>query len=163
MAAQSKHAVYPTVWVTLMISLVLQVMPMPESMLLLRPHWLAMTLIYWCLALPRQVGVFHGFCAGLLLDLLEGTPMGQNALLLSVVAFLALLLYQRMRVYSLWQQAPMVMVITGLVLLGEQWLRVAFGVSRLHVQFIFSALLSGMLWPWFFTLMLNVRRRFAQG
>ncbi|MGJ8524919.1 Rod shape-determining protein MreD [Halomonadaceae bacterium LMG 33818] len=160
MVGERDRVNYLTIWITLIIALVLEVMPMPDSLLLFRPHWLAMALIYWCLAAPMRVGVFHGFIAGLFLDLLEGTPLGQNALLLSAVCFMALSLYQRMRVYSLWQQAPIIFVITGLALLGEQWLRVLFGTSRLHIQFVFPALVSGLLWPWFFTLMLHIKRRF---
>ncbi|WP_034578165.1 rod shape-determining protein MreD [Carnimonas nigrificans] len=158
MAAEKNRAVYPMVWLTLIAALVLQLMPMPDSLLLLRPPWIAMTLIFWCLAQPLRVGVFHGFIIGLPLDLLNGTPLGQNALLLSGVCFLTLLLYSRIRLYSLWQQAPVVVVITGLVLLCEQWLRVLFGVSELHIQFIYGALISGLLWPWFSTLLYNIQR-----
>ncbi len=70
-------------------------------------------------AWPRQrVGVIHGFVLGLLLDLIEGAPLGQNALTLSLLAYLFLLLYQRFRVYSIWQQAVLVFVLLGI---GSWW------------------------------------------
>lgn len=149
---------YGLIWGSLLVALVLQVMPMPESWLLWRPCWLGMALVYWCLALPSRVGVTHGFVFGLLLDLLDGTMLGEHALMLSMLTFLALLLYQRMRFYSLWQQAPMVMIIVGLILLLEQWLRMGVSGDSLRIQFILPALLSGLLWPWFFTLMMVLQR-----
>lgn len=158
MSASSTEG-YGLIWGSLLLALVLQVMPMPESWLLWRPCWLGMALVYWCLVLPSRVGVTHGFVFGLLLDLLDGTVLGEHALMMSLLAFLALLLYQRMRFYSLWQQAPMVMIITGLILLLEQWVRMVIGSSTLHLQFILPALLSGLLWPWFFTLMMTLQRR----
>ncbi|WP_106478419.1 rod shape-determining protein MreD [Phytohalomonas tamaricis] len=150
-----------TIWLSLLLALGLQVMPLPDVWLLWRPNWLGLMLAYWCFSMPQRVGVFHGFIFGLLLDLLEGMPLGQNAFLLSCLAYLALLLYQRMRMYSLWQQALMIVVILGLVQLFEQWLRLAFGATSLHIEFVYSALVGGLLWPWFFTLMQLVRRRFS--
>ena len=68
------------IWLTLVISLCLQVMPLPDAWLMWRPNWLGLALAYWCVTAPQRVGVFHGFVCGLLLDLIEGTPLGQNAL-----------------------------------------------------------------------------------
>lgn len=142
-------------------ALVLQVMPLPEQWLLWRPDWLGLVLIYWCTITPRQVGVFHGFGLGLLLDLLQGTPLGQHALLYAVIAFLILLLYQRMRIYTLWRQALLVTLVLALVELMEQWLSATVNGRLLHLEFVYAALLSGVLWPWLFTLMQVVRRRLS--
>lgn len=142
-------------------ALVLQVMPLPEQWLLWRPDWLGLVLIYWCIIAPRHVGVFHGFGLGLLLDLLQGSPLGQHALLYALVAFLILLLYQRMRIYTLWRQALLVTLVLALMQLMEQWLSATVTGRTLHLEFVYAALLSGALWPWLFTLMQVVRRRLA--
>ena len=149
----------PVVWASLLVALVLQVMPMPESWLLWRPCWLGMVLIYWCLARPSNVGVLHGFVFGLMLDLLDGRPLGEYALIHSLLAFLTLVLYQRLRVYSIWQQALMVMLMLGIVLLLDQWLRVAMDVDVLRIQATMAAVVSGLLWPWIRTLLSTLQRR----
>ena len=97
---------YLFVWFTLLLALCLQVMPLPDVWLVWRPDWLGVLLAYWCVATPQRVGVIHGFVLGLLLDLIEGAPLGQNALTLSLLAYLFLLLYQRFRVYSLPSEPP---------------------------------------------------------
>jgi rod shape-determining protein MreD len=147
------------IWLSLLLALCLQVMPLPDAWLVWRPDWLGLILVYWCVVAPQRVGVFYGFVLGLLLDLIEGSPLGQNALVFSLLAYLALLLYQRMRAYALVQQAVMVFILLGIVQLVEQWLRTIFGPFSINLAFLLSALIGAVLWPWFFTLLQAVRRR----
>lgn len=149
------------IWLSLLLALCLQVMPLPDAWLVWRPDWLGLILVYWCVVAPQRVGVFYGFVLGLLLDLIEGSPLGQNALVFSLLAYLALLLYQRMRAYALVQQAVMVFILLGIVQLVEQWLRTIFGPFSINLAFLLSALIGAVLWPWFFTLLQAVRRRLS--
>ncbi len=145
---------------TFLIALLLAAMPLPGSLLWFQPEWVYMVLIYWCMALPHRVGVVSGFFLGLSVDLLEGTLLGQNALTCSVVAYLALLLYQRLRNYGAWQQAMMVGVLIGISLMISQWIQNLTSVAADTVAFLLPALTSTILWPWFFIAMRTLRRRF---
>ncbi|WP_048307909.1 rod shape-determining protein MreD [Halomonas sp. PR-M31] len=147
------------VWFTLLLALCLQVMPLPDAWLVWRPEWLGLMLIYWCVSAPQRVGIFHGFALGLLLDLIEGSPLGQNALVLSLLAYLALLVHQRMRAYSLAQQSILVLVLLGIAQLLEQWLRTMFGPFSINLAFLFSALIGAVLWPWLYTMLQALRRK----
>jgi rod shape-determining protein MreD len=91
------------------VALVLTIVPLPAELRTLRPDWVGLTLIFWCLALPYRVSVGSGFMAGLLLDSLSGTLLGEHALALSLIAYLCVRLHQRIRVYPIWQQALTVM------------------------------------------------------
>ena len=97
-----------TIVVTLLVSLVLSVMPMPENLQYYRLQWAALVLIYWCMALPERVGVGIGFFVGLLLDILTGTLLGQHAFGLSVISFITVKTHKRVRVFPLWQQSVFV-------------------------------------------------------
>ncbi|WP_129141882.1 rod shape-determining protein MreD [Modicisalibacter coralii] len=147
------------IWTTLVLALCLQVMPLPDAWLVWRPDWLGLMLVYWCVVAPQRVGVFYGFLFGLLLDLLEGAPLGQNALVLSLLTYLALLVYQRMRAYALIQQAVLVFIILGIAQLLEQWLRTIFGPFAINLVFLLPALIGAVLWPWLFTMLQMLRRR----
>lgn len=149
------------IWSSLLLALCLQVMPLSDVWLMWRPDWLGLMLIYWCVAAPQRVGVMHGFTLGLLLDLIEGSPLGQNALTLSLLAFLCALVYQRLRAYSLVQQAVLVFVLLGIVQLVEQWLRTIFGPFSIHLAFLLPSLIGAVLWPWLFTMLQALRRRLA--
>ncbi|WP_445158039.1 rod shape-determining protein MreD [Halomonas sp. E14] len=159
--AHSHRTALPWVWLTLLLALCLQVMPLAEGWQLWRPDWLGLMLIYWCMASPDRVGVFHGFVFGLLLDLIEGATLGQNALVLSLLAFLAALVYPRFRTYSLVQQALLVLVLLGLVQLAEQWLRTLFGPFTMHLAFLIPSLIGAALWPWLATMFQAFERHLA--
>jgi rod shape-determining protein MreD len=42
---------------SLVIALMLTALPLPEWAVNWRPAWVAMVLIYWCMALPERVGI----------------------------------------------------------------------------------------------------------
>ncbi|MCU7812927.1 MAG: rod shape-determining protein MreD, partial [Candidatus Thiodiazotropha sp. (ex Notomyrtea botanica)] len=92
------------IYLTLLMGYFLTLIPLPEWAQTFRPQWVALILIYWCMALPERVGVGLGFIFGLLLDVLTGTLLGQHALGLSVVAFVTIKLHLRVRVMPLRQQ-----------------------------------------------------------
>lgn len=147
------------VWFSLVLALCLQVMPLAEGWQVYRPEWIGLMLIYWCMRAPDRVGVFHGFVLGVLLDLIEGTSLGQHALILSLLAFLCALVYPRFRAYSLVQQSVLVLVLLGLVQLVEQWLRTLTGEFSIHLSFLIPSLISAFLWPWLATMFKALERR----
>jgi rod shape-determining protein MreD len=106
-----------------LLAALLAVVQIPEWLQWARPEWVALTLLYWCIALPHRIGIFTALLLGLLIDALEGAVLGQNAFSLTVPALCALLLYQRLRVFSLWQQCAVVFVVIGLHQLVGQWVQ----------------------------------------
>ncbi|MGM0702636.1 MAG: rod shape-determining protein MreD [Pseudomonadota bacterium] len=151
----------PWIWLSLLLALCLQVMPLAEGWQVWRPDWLGLMLIYWCMAAPDRVGVLHGFVLGILLDLIEGATLGQNALALSLLAFLCALVYPRFRAYSLLQQSLLILVLLGLSQLTEQWLRTLFGPFSMHLSFLLPSLIGAALWPWLATMFRAMERRLA--
>ncbi|MDX1319927.1 MAG: rod shape-determining protein MreD [Oceanospirillum sp.] len=145
---------------TFVFALLLAAMPLPDAFLWVQPEWATMVLIYWCIALPHRVGVFAGFFLGLCMDLLDGSLLGQNALAMSVIAYVALILYQRMRNYGALQQAMMVGLLISISLLIFQWVQNLTSVAADTLAFLLPAITSMLLWPWFFIGMRTIRRRF---
>ncbi len=62
-----------------------------------------MVIIYWTMMWPRLCGILTAFVAGLALDLLYGSLLGQHALALSVVSYLTLRFHLQIRIFPLWQ------------------------------------------------------------
>lgn len=145
---------------TFLIALLLAAMPLPDQFLWVQPEWVLMVLIYWCIALPHRIGVVSGFLIGLCVDLLDGSLLGQNALAMSVIAYLSLLLYQRMRNYAPFQQAMMAGLLISISLLIFQWVQNLTSVAADSMVFLLPAASSMLLWPWFFIAMRTIRRRF---
>ena len=151
-------------WIILLsflVAFVLAVYPLPQSLQWARPEWVTLVLIYWIIALPQRIGIVVSFSVGLMLDLLEGSLLGQNALSLSVVAYLSLLLYQRLRVFNMVQQVAVIFVMVGVNQLVSQWIQNLTGVGSISIRFLLPALLSALMWPAVLTLLRNLRRQYG--
>lgn len=158
--SEGQRTGYGVIILTFLVAFVLASVPLPDWLQWARPEWVTLTLIYWCIALPQRVGVGFGLLAGLGVDVLEGSVFGQHGLALVVVAFLALVLYQRLRVYSLVQQAAVVFVLVGMSQLLCQWVQNVDGDSGLPRLFLLPALTSALVWPVVMHILRGLRRRF---
>jgi rod shape-determining protein MreD len=156
-AAPGRHFI---IYLTLLVGYLLAITPLPEWLQSYRPQWVALILIYWCMALPERVGVGVGFSAGLLFDVLSGTLLGQHALGYSVIAYLALKLHLRVRVLPLRQQVFTVFVLLLVERLLALWSTGAAGYPTPSLWYWITPIISMLLWPWVYLTLRKVRRRF---
>ncbi|WP_407312268.1 rod shape-determining protein MreD [Pseudomonas sp. nanlin1] len=147
------------VWLTFAVGLLLSISPMPQFMEILRPLWLGLLMTFWTLALPHKVGMTTAWVLGLAEDVLYGTLLGQNALVLSLITFLVLSLQQRLRMFPMWQQCLVMLVIFGLAQLVQLWLSALTGNRQPTLALLFPALMSALLWPWVSYGLRGLRRR----
>jgi len=136
------------IWLTFAVGLLLSISPMPQFMEILRPLWLALLLAFWVLYMPHKVGMVTAFCLGLAEDVLYGTLLGQNALILTLITFLILSLQQRIRMFPMWQQSLVILVVFGLAQLVQLWLSALTGNRQPTLALVLPALVSALLWPW---------------
>ncbi|MDD0824904.1 rod shape-determining protein MreD [Mannheimia sp. AT1] len=142
-----------------MISFVLEIMPWPIGFQGLRPTWVVLVLIYWALALPNRVSVGTAFIAGIVWDLILGSILGIHALVLSLAIYFVAKYHLILRNLSLWLQSLLVIayiiLIRFLIFVVEYLLHSA----EFNTQEILGAVISGVLWPWIFLLMRQIRRQ----
>ncbi len=145
---------------SLLVAVLLTAVPMPDWAAMWRPSWVALVLIYWCMRTPEHCGVVVAWTVGVLLDVLLGTLLGQHALALSVVAFLALKLHQQVRVMPLWQQA---VTVFGFVFLHRAlllWINGIQGMPVMPYAYWASPLISMLLWPWLYVVLRDLGRKY---
>jgi rod shape-determining protein MreD len=99
---------------SLVLTLALGAVPLPDDVAPLRPDWVAVVLLYWSLMAPRHFSLLTAFWMGIALDTLSGALLGQNALALLVVVYLAEKFHLRLRVFPLSQLAITVFLLLGL-------------------------------------------------
>jgi rod shape-determining protein MreD len=145
---------------TFIVALLLTIMPLPEWARYLRPDWVGLVLIYWCLAVPERVGVITGWLMGLLLDLLTGALLGQHALALAVVAWVTLNFHQRIRLFPIWQQALTVLVLLILHQLLAIWVSRIIGRPGVPWFFWAPSLVGMLIWPLIYGFLRELRRTF---
>ena len=159
MVDQGAHG-YWVIIASFLVAYVLALLPLPAWLLWARPEWVALTLVYWTIALPHRVGILTGLVLGVMLDALEGAVLGQNEFSLVVVALLCLTLYQRLRVFSVLQQAGTVFVLIGINQLVCQWVQNLEGVASPSLLFLLPAVTSALLWPVVLLILRRLRRQY---
>ena len=159
MAAHNHHGGWVIV-ASFAIALMLVALPLPGWAQTLRPEWVVLVLIYWCLAIPQRFGIGLSWLAGLFVDVMTGTLLGQHALAYAVVAYVVLKLHQRIRVFPVWQQALLVFVLVLLAQLLTLWIKGAIDRVPDSWTYWLPSVTSTLLWPWVFMLMRDIRRRF---
>lgn len=142
-------------------ALMLTVMPLPVWAQPYRPEWVTLVLIYWCIALPHRIGVGIGWGVGLLLDVARDTLLGQHALSLALVAYVALKLHRRIRVAPVWQQAISVLVLVATEQMISLWVKGIIGQSPWSVNYWLPSFVSMLIWPLMFGILRGVRRRYV--
>jgi rod shape-determining protein MreD len=132
---------------TLLVALVANILPLAGMTLVLRPDFLALVLLFWCIREPRLIGVGIAWFLGLMMDVADGTVFGQHALAYAVLAYAAEYFRRRVLRFPLWQQAAQVAVLllvcSGLVAL----VRVVGGAPLPRWSYAVGPLIGALLWP----------------
>jgi rod shape-determining protein MreD len=141
------------VLVTLAVGMLLTLVPLPSLIEPLRPYWVALVLIYWCLETQGLVTLGLAFVTGLVLDLLAGSLFGLHALSLVVLAYLVTRFRARIRFFPPWQQALSILAL----LLNDRiivlWIMSLRGEPLPSLDFWAGPLVGTAIWPWLFLLL----------
>jgi rod shape-determining protein MreD len=150
-AAQPEEILRPAnpwfILLTFVFGLLGNLAPASGVALILKPDFLALVILYWCIQEPRYVGVGVAWMLGLVMDVADATVFGQHALAYAVLAYAAEYFRRRVLRFPLWQQAPQVAVLlvlcSGLVLL----VRFVGGAPLPPWTYGLSPLAGALLWP----------------
>jgi rod shape-determining protein MreD len=94
-----------TILTTCIIALVLTVAPLPPWPAILRPAFLVLVLLYWSIMYPRAAGMMLAFIGGLTIDVFQGSLLGEHALALTFLSYLAVRFNLLMRAKPLFEQS----------------------------------------------------------
>lgn len=150
---------YPVFALSILLALALSIAPVPAGWLEFRPEWLALVVFYWTFRAPAQFGILHAAVLGLLLDVLESTPLGVNAMAMAVVAFLVLTIHQRLRMYPLPQQCAIAFLLLGINQMLVHVIKQALGADNTGFGYLWPALTGAVMWPFLSILLDNINRR----
>jgi rod shape-determining protein MreD len=95
----------------------------------------------------------------LLLDVLEATPLGVNAMAMALIAFLVLTIHQRLRMYPMPQQCLMVFLLLGINQMLVHFVKQLLGADDAGFSYLWPALTSALVWPVFCILLDNINRK----
>ena len=104
-----------------------------------------------------------GLAVGIGLDVIEGAVLGQNAFSLMVLSILSAVLYQRLRMFNILQQAGTVFILVGINQLICQWILNLQGIGTQSLLFLLPAFSSALLWPVVLQCLRSLRRHYRVG
>lgn len=146
--------------ISFIVAFILSMLPLPQMLQTVRPEFITIVLIYWCIALPNRIGVGVGWIVGLVLDVSTDSLLGQHALTLALIAYLAIKLHQRIRIFPIWQQALTILVLMMFQGTITLWIKGMLGDAPSISAFIVPAISTALFWPVGYLLMRQVRRYF---
>jgi len=139
--------------ITLAAACFLTVLPLPAVLGPLRPYWVALVMIFWCLETQALISLSSAFLTGLVLDLLTGSLLGMHALELVILVYLVTRFRARLRFFPPWQQALSVLAL----LLNDRiivlWIISLKGDPLPSASYWLAPLVGTLLWPWVFLLL----------
>ncbi|MDP1603910.1 MAG: rod shape-determining protein MreD [Legionella sp.] len=131
-----------------LLALVLTILPVPELLAGARPPWVLLLVLYLQFYMPDYFKVTVLFVIGLFLDVLLSTTIGEHALALSLITWLANNKARRFYFFSIGQQ----MTLVGFLCLFYQLIIVTIdaflGFHMNLVNVVSSAVISVLVWPW---------------
>lgn len=139
------------IWLSLFIALLLSIAPLPQTLMAFRPLWISAVFIYWSLFLPHRASLIAAFLFGLIIDVMVDSLLGQNALVLVLTVYIALLFQHKIRPQPIIRQTMMVAAILTIGQIIQIWIYTLTGIypNRFSIfDYIFPIISTVVLWPW---------------
>jgi rod shape-determining protein MreD len=137
------------VMLSIIVALMLTMIPMREEWLMYRPEWLALTLIHWSLMAPSRMSFIVAWVAGLLLDVLYGSIIGQHALGFTIVVFMSMRMRTRLVVDNIFQQFLILFLVLGTYMLVNLWILGVTGDAPQGWIYWSPVIVSLFVWPFY--------------
>lgn len=142
---------------TIVMAMCLRITPWPGFLAGMNPDWVLLVLIYWAIAVPERVGIFHAWTVGLLVDVLTGRVFGQYALAYSLIIYVCLILHKRLRQFPLPQQGLFIFFCLMFTQILLFWLKNIQHPAQLHSSFWLPIATGTFFWPLVYAALRRVR------
>lgn len=131
---------------TLLAAFALAIFPLPAALEPMRPNMVALTVIFWVVSTPSWIGIGVAWLCGLLMDVLTGALLGEHALAMTLIAYIAFRFHRRIRVFPRWQETVAVFWLLCVYHLVLTWIGGTVGRHLAVLQWL-PVLTSVIVWP----------------
>lgn len=149
--------------VCIVVALMLTIAPAPNWASPFRPDWVALTLIYWAMMAPRTYSVGTAWMVGIVLDVAQGTLLGQHAIALCFVVYITVKFHLQLRVFPASQMSATVFAILAFYQFILFWINGVAGVNAPAVTYWGPVITGALIWPLLTLFFSAVRHRARVG
>lgn len=132
---------------SLFLALLVNLLPWGDTLLLIKPDFVLVMLLYWTVHEPRVIGQGAGFSLALVMDVADSALMGQHALVYVIAIFLTQILRLRILQLRVGEQALHIGTILFASCLVTLLLNSMLGRQFPGVGLLTAPLLGALLWP----------------
>jgi len=144
---------------SILLAFLLQLTPLPQAIIVLKPYWLALVLVYWAIETPDRVGLGFAFLLGLVADVLTGQLLGEQSLRLLVMIFIVLRFRSRLRFFPIGQQTLAILALLLNDRIVVLMVRGFSGDPMPSMGFWIGPVIGMIAWPFIFLLLDDLRAR----
>ncbi|MEX2125630.1 MAG: rod shape-determining protein MreD [Woeseia sp.] len=148
--------------ICIIMALMLAIVPMPAWASSYRPDWLALTLIYWSISMPRTYSVGTAWIVGIVVDVAHGTLLGQHALALAFITYLTAKFHLQLRVFPALQMIATVFALLAIYQFILFWINGVAGTYADAVAYWGPVVSGTVLWPFISHIFSGIRYRLAR-
>ena len=135
-----------------------QTWPHDYALRALKPDAILLATLYWALRRPHNISPAIGFVIGLFRDATESGLLGQHALSMVITVYLAQLLTQRLKMFSILQQSAVIGLLAAVYLLIGNWVLLLTHQADESTRFLLPAISTGVCWPFCYLLLRQLER-----
>jgi rod shape-determining protein MreD len=140
-------------------ALMLTIAPVPDWADPFRPTWVALTLIYWSMSFPNNYSVGSAWVTGLIVDVAQGTLLGQHALALSLVIYVTVKFHLQLRQFPVMQLSATVFALLALYQFVIFWINGVAGINAPAVNYWGPVVAGTLIWPLLNIILVGIRQR----
>ena len=148
---------------SILVALTLTIVPLPDVAEPYRPDWVALTLIYWSMTLPRTYSVGSAWVVGIVLDVAQGTLLGQHALALCFIIYITAKFHLQLRVFPTSQMTATVFALLALYQFLLFWINGVAGVTTAGSEYWAPVISGTIVWPFLSLFLSGMRYRVQTG
>ena len=137
------------VWSIMLLTTMMTIIPLPDFFHGIRIEWVSLAIIFFSMMNVSLMGVIAAWTIGLLLDLLQGGLLGENALILSIISYLSYRFRFQVRVYPDWQLMIVALFFLSFGNLISLWIRGFSGRMLFVTEEWLSIFIAALIWPIF--------------
>jgi rod shape-determining protein MreD len=133
--------------VTLAAALILNFLPWYGTALWIKPDFLALTLLYWCIHQPRRLGFAAAWLLGLAMDIGNASLFGQHALAYTLLAYAGITLHRRVLRFGIGAQVLHVLPLLLASQVAVLLVRMVAGAEFPGLVYFAASVTAAALWP----------------
>jgi len=144
---------------TFCMGFILQYFPLVDFMAWFVPEWVLLIFIFWQLQAPKLINFWWVWPLGLLLDVQQGILLGGSVVGFAAILYALQLMYQRLRVFNVAQQAGVIFLLVSCYQLVIYWATMSTDDMHKPLSLWLPALVSALVWPWLYLLLSSSYRK----